>query len=546
VTTNALPAGSPDEPGPTAENASALEVFRNRPFLLLWLSQAATQIGGNMVIYGLTVIVLEATSSNTAVSVLILTFLAPAVLFSALAGVYVDRIDRRLILVATNVFRAVAYILTYLAGGNLLALFVLNALVSSMTVFFSPAEAAMIPTLVARRLLIAANGIFIFTLQASFAVGFALLGPIVVRVAGAPTLILLVAGLYLVAAAFCWALPSSPPPKRDRTGMDPRSAVANAEEAVGSTIAQLREGLQFVRANPRIGWSLIYMGTAFSLVGVLGVLGPGFATTSLGLSTQDFVVVVLPLGMGLVTGVLILNSYGRLLPRRRVIETALVALGILLAMLSVSGPLSRFIRQAEDAVGLADLGALTSLLAIVVLIGYLAGIAFAFVAVPSQTQLQEDIPAEGRGRVFGILNMLVSVAAFLPIIVVGPVSDMIGTTVVMLLVGCGVVVVGVTSIVRRGPLRPEESAARAGAGAGAPVDPMGVAIAAELTPEGTPRHPGEAPVADHFGLPFGINVDEVEPESLPGLEEAGDRDGDPPIAEDREADADADSPRPGR
>ena len=58
------------------DEGGALEVFRNRPFLLLWLAQAFTQIGGNMVIYGLTVIILEATQSNTAVSLLILTFLA--------------------------------------------------------------------------------------------------------------------------------------------------------------------------------------------------------------------------------------------------------------------------------------------------------------------------------------------------------------------------------------------------------------------------------------------------------------------------------------
>ncbi len=58
-----------------------------------------------MVLFGLTVIVVESTSSNTAVSLLILSFLVPAVLFSAVAGVYVDRIDRRLILIATNVLR---------------------------------------------------------------------------------------------------------------------------------------------------------------------------------------------------------------------------------------------------------------------------------------------------------------------------------------------------------------------------------------------------------------------------------------------------------
>jgi len=44
-------------PATTAPDEGALAVFKNRPFLLLWLAQAATQIGGNMVIFGLTVII---------------------------------------------------------------------------------------------------------------------------------------------------------------------------------------------------------------------------------------------------------------------------------------------------------------------------------------------------------------------------------------------------------------------------------------------------------------------------------------------------------
>jgi Bacterial protein of unknown function (DUF894). len=94
----------PDDLDPDAAPAEegAIAVFRNRPFLLLWLSQAATQIGGNMVIFGLTVIIAKSTGSVTAVSALILTFLVPAVLFSAVAGVYVDRLDRRIVLTVTN------------------------------------------------------------------------------------------------------------------------------------------------------------------------------------------------------------------------------------------------------------------------------------------------------------------------------------------------------------------------------------------------------------------------------------------------------------
>jgi MFS family permease len=470
-------AGSGDQP------PSAFEVFRNRPFLLLWLSQAFTQVGGNMVIYGLTVIILESTSSKTAVSLLILTFLVPAVLFSALAGVYVDRFDRRAILVVTNLLRAGAFVLLFLAGNNLPIILVLNVTVSTITVFFGPAEAATIPHLVPRRQLTSANGVFTLTLNAAFALGFALLGPIVVTLAGAPALIVLVATCYLVAAGFCWTLPPAPPQATSATVAI--NVVGDAEHAVGSTVAQLREGIDFIRANPMISWSLFYLGIAASLVGVLGVLGTDFATTSLGLAPKDFVVVVLPLGFGIVTGILILNSFGHLVPRRRIIEGGLVSLGTLLALLAGAGPISRFLHGAQAATGLNEIAGLTSLLAVVVAIALMAGMAYGFVAIPSQTQLQEDLPEEVRGRVFGVLNMLVSVASFLPIIIVGPVSDLLGTTLVLLLVALFVAVSGVVSIVTRGPLKPAEARAMAtGPVAVAGFDPIAVATAAEVDAEG--------------------------------------------------------------
>ncbi|MGZ8528787.1 MAG: MFS transporter, partial [Candidatus Limnocylindrales bacterium] len=99
--------GPDDDAIPLTDANGVLAVLKNRNFLLLWLAQAATQIGGNMVVYGLTVLVYSGTRSNSAVSLLLLTFLAPAVFFSAVAGVYVDRLDRRLILIVTNLLRAI-------------------------------------------------------------------------------------------------------------------------------------------------------------------------------------------------------------------------------------------------------------------------------------------------------------------------------------------------------------------------------------------------------------------------------------------------------
>jgi MFS family permease len=430
---------------PTAEGA--LTVFRNPSFLRLWLSQAATQIGGNMVLFGLTVVISE-NNPNTAVSLLILSFLVPAVLVSAVAGVYVDRVDRRLMLVATNVLRGLAIIGLFLVGDHLLLLLLLNLFVSTVTVFFAPAEAAMIPEVVPRNQLLAANGVFTLTLNAAFALGFALLGPLVINIAGPQAVILVVAALYLLAAVFCWTLPPSPPPARTANG---DGAVGETQRAMESTVAQLREGFTFIRGHRSIGWSLLYLGITASLVGVLGVLGPDFAQTALGLRPKDTSIIVLPLGAGIVMGIMLLNSYGQFLPRRRVIEGGLILLGVMLALLSVAGPISQFLQNVDRAGGLLDLSAITSLLAIVVFIAFIAGIAYAGVAIPSQTQLQEDLPEDVRGRVFGVLNMLVSVSSFLPIIVVGPISDLIGTATVMLLVAIGVLAAGVSSVFLRDP-----------------------------------------------------------------------------------------------
>ena len=432
-------------PRVTEEPSSALAVFRNRPFLILWLSQLATQVGGNMVLYGLTVLVFTASGSNSAVSVLLISFLAPAVLFGALAGVYVDRFDRRLVLVATSLVRAVLFFLLAFFDTNVGVILLLNLMVSIATTFFAPAELSVIPLVVPRDQLTAANGIFTLTLNAAFALGYTLLGPLVVTIAGPTLLIGVVAVLYLVSAVLCWTLAPAPPLPLP-AGHD---TLHDAEAAVGSVVGQLREGIAYIRANPTVAWALTYLGVAASIVGVLGALGPGFAVEVLGLTSKDFVVVVLPLGFGVVAGVLLVNAIRTMIPRRRTIEVGLVTLGACLVLITIANPISELLRRLNEAQPVVDVSALVSVLAVVVAIAFVAGIAYASVAIPAQTEMQEVIPEDVRGRVFGILNTLVSIGSFVPIIVAGPVSDAIGTAPVLLAAACLVGLSGVGSIALR-------------------------------------------------------------------------------------------------
>ena len=89
---SAAPSGRSRAP---ADLGQARRVLTNPRFLALFRSQILTQVGGNMVLYALTVSVFGLTDSSTSVSVLLLTFLVPAVVFGAVAGVFVDLFDRR-------------------------------------------------------------------------------------------------------------------------------------------------------------------------------------------------------------------------------------------------------------------------------------------------------------------------------------------------------------------------------------------------------------------------------------------------------------------
>jgi MFS family permease len=114
----------------------------------------------------------------------------------------------------------------------------------------------------------------------------------------------------------------------------------------------------------------------------------------------------------------------------------MIALGVALTVLGLAQRID-YLNDGSGAV---------SLLAVVIAVAFAAGVCYAFVAVPAQTSLQEELPSDVRGRVFGVLNMLVSLASFVPIIIVGPLADGIGSSTVIVLSALIVGGVGVLSI----------------------------------------------------------------------------------------------------
>jgi MFS family permease len=407
------------QPGATLPPGTG-SVFRNRSFVLLWTAQVLSQLASNMVLAALMAVVVGTTGSNTLNALLILTFLAPAVVFSALAGVLVERSDARLIMLASNLGRAVGTALFILAGANVFLILVLNFVISTISAFFGPAELVSITRLLERRHLMAANSIFILTVNATFGIGFGLIGPLLLTTLGPNAVYVVVAVMFALAALAIVPLPSVKP----ETAPKP----FDAGRTLTHVLEELREGIQFVRDTPRIAWSLRYLGIGASIIGVLGALGPGYATTVLGLSAEDIFFIMGPAGLGAVMGILFLNSFGQYLPRRLLIDVGLILVAVMLLGIALVQPIVAVLSPALQPIeeNLPDLlGAVLSVIALVIVIAFGAGIAYALIAIPSQTALQEELPVDVRGRIFGILNTLLSVASFFPVLAAPLVADLV-------------------------------------------------------------------------------------------------------------------------
>jgi len=405
----------------------AVPLLRDPAFSRLWFIQASTQVGGNMALYALTILVFATTRSNTAVSALVMSFLVPTILLSAVAGVLVDRLDVRWALIGPNTVRTLLTLGLALAGANVALLLILNLGISLTTVVLTPAEASMIPRIVAKPQLQTAMGIFNLTLQASFAVGFAFLGPLLVTIAGPSFVLGVVTVFYAAATLATFGLPSAPPVPTE-PGI--------ASRALHEPGRQLREGLAAIHGNREVSRPLMHLAAAASLVGVIGVLGPNLAS-SFGLDPNHLIVVVLPLGVGVVAGVFGLRRFGGGVSRRRAGETGLITFGLLAIGLAAIGPIGR-------AAGLP-------VIPFVVVLAFVAGAAYATTTVSAQTALFENMPAAVRGRVFGVLASIVSAASLAPILVAGPLADRISAPLVIAITATAVITAATVSATLFGP-----------------------------------------------------------------------------------------------
>ena len=266
-----------------APQAGYAELLRgNADVRRLWAGAVVSLFGDWFNTLALYRVVLDLTGSEMALGAVFLTKLLPLALASPLAGVLVDRLDRRHVLIGADLLRAVIVLgfLLVRDAGDLWLLYTLASAQIVVSAAFMPAQSASIPNITTERELLTANALLSATWSVMLALGAAAGGP-AVDVWGTDAVFVFDSLTYLVSAAFVYRMVIPQEKAEAMAGMP----------AVQAAVRQIADGWRYLRAHPPVRrmalakatWGLGGGGLVLILALIGDALFVGTGTTGIGL-----------------------------------------------------------------------------------------------------------------------------------------------------------------------------------------------------------------------------------------------------------------------
>jgi len=380
-------------------------VLRNPNFLSLWSGQVFSQIADKIFLVLVIAIVStqfqnEGETISGWVSAVMVSFTIPAILFGSIAGVYVDRWNKKTVLVSSNILRGVLVlsiplllwvtknsVLPWGAPTGFWGLLCITFLVSTFTQFFTPAEQSAIALVVEKPKLLAANSLYTTTIMAALILGFAL---------GEPLLALsdhlwhnvgqeiLVGGSYLLAGIILLML---------KTGETKEDLHRDSFHLWND----IKEGLQYLKHKKTSLSALIQLICTFSIIAALTVLAVRLAEVMPEIKSEQFGFLLAVASLGMAIGAGVVAKLGDRCSRQMLALIGSIGMAVFLGMLAIY----------SDRFGLGLIAIAGT--------GLFAGLS----VIPMQTVIQEETPEDMRGKVFGLQNNAVNIALSLPLSVAG-------------------------------------------------------------------------------------------------------------------------------
>ena len=417
-------------------------LLRRRPDLARLVGAAMVSLTGDWLLaVGLTYAVYDLTGSTMASAGVFLTSLLPQVLVGLVAGVLVDRWDRRRTMIAANLLLAVGLLPLLLVDGAGLIWVVYPVLVLEAVVetFFAPAEQAMLPRVVDdtdSAELVTANALNGQAQNLSRLVGGAL-GGVLAALGGIPLVALADTATFLVAALLVARI-------RTSGAVAPREA--SAEDVVRGRFAELRD--EWVEgARVALGSRTVRVLGTFMLItsfgeGIWGTLFAPYVRSVLHGGPEALGIISGIQAVGGVIGGLVVATFGSRWQPQRMLALGAVAFGLV-----------------DLAIALYPLAWVHAWPAAVLMI--VVGLPGAITSAGLMTLFQQHTDDRERGRVFSMLLLVRALATVLGSLTAGILGGAVGIVPVMAWQGCGYMLAGSIVLVMlvRSPEREPEPAA---------------------------------------------------------------------------------------
>jgi MFS transporter, DHA3 family, macrolide efflux protein len=353
---------------------SMFAVFRRRDFSLLWLAQLISTAGSSLTDLAAAIYVYRVTGSALAVGLTLMVTIIPSLVIGLLAGVFVDRHDRKRIMIATCLIQAVIVgLLAVVIGIEAIALpglYVLLFLNAGVKQFFDPAHDSLIPELASDEELAGANSFLSIASFGSTAIGFAGAG-LLASTVDLTWAFIIDAASFVVCAGLIWFMGRYPMPEPDD------------EASVGVIVANLRSGLGTLFGTPILRSLFLVGAFMFFSFGLWNVLLLPFSITKLGATEFEYGLQEGLTSVGFVLGSFFMARYSSRLPEPLWIVVGLIGMGTagLFYATSTSIPLA-------------------------ILLVMISGFFNSPSSVARSVLLQRNTPREMRGRVFSAFYVM--------------------------------------------------------------------------------------------------------------------------------------------
>lgn len=363
------------------------EVLAIVPLRRLFIGQLVSVLGDFLAIFAvIAVATFRFHATPAQIALLLVSFMAPMALVSPLAGVLVDRWDRKRTMVASDLLRAVL-VLGLLRADSLWQINLIFGLLSVVSSFFMPAQSVTVRTLVPAAGLLTANALMSQVFQVTQIATPALAGWLVEN-AGAEICFWFDSASFLYSAAMIALLP---PGQR-----------APGQKEARTVLAELGGGMRFLFADRTLTFVVVSMTVGMFAIRCFGALLAPFVRDVLQSGAGRFGLLNSLIGLGMISATQLVHRAGRR-NRQHLVLGGLFGSGLAI-LLMAAWPVT-----AAVAVSLFGLG---------------FGVAFIF--VPTQTLLQERTPVEMLGRVSSSLMSALASAQVIALLGSGAAASVIG------------------------------------------------------------------------------------------------------------------------